>query len=365
MKTLIIIVICITGLGLMGPTLANISDEVGVSDYIFPSRKAESEKRRGARSLNTQMVQEIAADNPALALQRIEEELTRVDNLRDNFEEYTDELFYQYTFLLRESKETEADYLLLAMQEKNQDENPQFNYENMGQVGKSLKAQRFTMSNVLQEYVNTRDSFREGKNNYISLIHIRALLTQETEGEVIIGLEPNSRIRVENIEQQVIIAKPSPFRDTKFEEEVLELRPKSAYTLKQLKGKLLWPVIGNVQGDYGIEKDGKSGTGISNPGIEISTSKRSIVRVVHSGVVSDIFSLPRYGKIVIVDHETFSTAYGNLEDASVAVGDSLRTRQKIGRAAEGSTETSGMVFFGLFDGQGMQVNPVRYIKSGK
>jgi len=65
---------------------------------------------------------------------------------------------------------------------------------------------------------------------------------------------------------------------------------------------------------------------------------------------------------VIVDHETFSTAYGNLEDATVEVGDKLSSRQKIGRASAGVSEQSGMVFFGIFDGQGLQVNPARYIK---
>jgi len=232
----------------MGPTLANISDESDVVDYIFPYRKENSKKKAVVESVNAGMIQEIAEENPALALQKIEDELTRVDHLRDTFEDYSDELFFQYTYLLRESKETEADYLLLAMKEKNQDRYPRFTYDDMSRVGKSLKGQRFTMSNVLQEYVDTRDSFREGKNNYISLIQIRALLTQETEGEKLLNLEPNTTIRVEPLKAPKAITEKatvketppikSPYRDTKFDEVAPDLGSKRIGQMERILATL-------------------------------------------------------------------------------------------------------------------------------
>jgi len=311
MKSLLSIVICIAGLGVMGPILANRMSAINSDKERQPYEEASPQTHIVFESIGTDLIEDIARDNPASAVQIIDWELDRIDGLREFFDTNSNELFEQYDELLADSKMTETEYLYLAHQASLDDRNSDFSFKNMGAIGTQLRNERFLLTNILQEYSWKKRDFLASRRNYIRFIQIRSLLTRESDDgdSNFFEIEPNTTFTISSPEieelppAKAIESKPISKADS------TPVKPSVAVVkgLSQLKGELLWPVVGKVKDGYGL-KTGQNGTGIRNPGIEIATAPGARVRAVQSGEVSDIFSLPRYGKIVIIDHETFSSA---------------------------------------------------------
>lgn len=132
------------------------------------------------------------------------------------------------------------------------------------------------------------------------------------------------------------------------------------------KGGLPWPVDrGLIVAPYGnyqhpIEKS----VTLSNSGIDIGTSASAPVKVVFSGVVTKIFSVPGMGITVLVSHGQYYTVYSKLSSATVSVGTKLTTRQTVGFAGK-NDEGDNVVHFEVWkvgdNGSISNVNPTGWI----
>jgi septal ring factor EnvC (AmiA/AmiB activator) len=135
---------------------------------------------------------------------------------------------------------------------------------------------------------------------------------------------------------------------------------------EQNKGKLPWPVSGGaVTSNYGRQQHSVVNTTyIENNGIDISTDKAAKVRVVFTGTVTSILTIPGAGKAVIVSHGNYRTVYANLKEVNVTTGQKLITKQNIGVLLPNSTgkiSESHFEIWRITDSDMKTVNPASWL----
>jgi murein hydrolase activator len=98
------------------------------------------------------------------------------------------------------------------------------------------------------------------------------------------------------------------------------------------KNNLPWPVErGYIAEHFGTHAHPTlRGVQVNNNGIDISTQPNAAVRSVFKGKVSKIFSVPGMGKIVLINHGSYFTAYARLSSVSVKEGQQVDSKQTIG-----------------------------------
>jgi methionyl-tRNA synthetase len=101
-----------------------------------------------------------------------------------------------------------------------------------------------------------------------------------------------------------------------------ESLPKGGTSFAAAKGRLLWPVKGNVSRWFGVQKDPRFGTSTFNGGIDIEADKESDVVAVHDGRADYVDWLPGYGQCIILSHgDGFFTLYAHTSKVFVSVGE--------------------------------------------
>lgn len=98
------------------------------------------------------------------------------------------------------------------------------------------------------------------------------------------------------------------------------------------KGNLPWPVpSGIITQRFGKHPHASlAGIEVNSNGIDFTSDKDAAVLAVFEGKVTSIFTIPGAGQNVIVTHGTYKTVYSGLNNVSVAVGDKVAIKQKIG-----------------------------------
>jgi septal ring factor EnvC (AmiA/AmiB activator) len=129
-------------------------------------------------------------------------------------------------------------------------------------------------------------------------------------------------------------AKETP-KETKKVERDLYMTPevlKMNADFEQNKNNLPWPVErGYISEPFGTHAHPTlKGVQVNNNGVDISTQPNAAVRAVFKGKVSKIFNVPGMGKIVLINHGSYFTAYARLASVSVKEGQTVESRQNIG-----------------------------------
>lgn len=99
------------------------------------------------------------------------------------------------------------------------------------------------------------------------------------------------------------------------------------------KGKLPWPTErGVVSSTFGEHQHPiLPRVKIKNNGIDIITSSGEFARAVFGGEVTRVISVPNFNNVVIIRHGEYLTVYSNLDEVLVSKGQSVTTKQRIGR----------------------------------
>ena len=100
------------------------------------------------------------------------------------------------------------------------------------------------------------------------------------------------------------------------------------------RGRLPYPVTGRhtVVATFGEQQHAQlKYVRTSNSGIDIQSDPGADARAVFNGVVTRVFVIPGYINSVIVRHGNYLTVYSNLSQVYVKAGDSVATRQSIGK----------------------------------
>lgn len=103
------------------------------------------------------------------------------------------------------------------------------------------------------------------------------------------------------------------------------------------KNSLPWPVErGAITERFGTHPHPTlKGVMVNNNGVDIQTQEGAAVRAVFGGTVKSIFAIPGMGKIVLINHGKYYTAYAKLASVTVKEGQEVNTKQTIGNVLTG------------------------------
>lgn len=99
-----------------------------------------------------------------------------------------------------------------------------------------------------------------------------------------------------------------------------------------------------------------------NPGIDAEVAAGASAQAVYGGKVSGVYMIPGYSTVVIVNHGNYYTVYGNIQSASVKVGDSVSQGQALGRLAPGEDDPGhSLIHFEVWHNR-EKLNPSAWIR---
>ena len=125
------------------------------------------------------------------------------------------------------------------------------------------------------------------------------------------------------------------------------------------RGKLGWPVKGQVVIGFGQQKDAKLGTYYESNGIEIATPLGSPIRAVAAGkiVFADYFK--GYGNLFILSHPGgYHTLYAQIDKMQKKLGDQVSAGDLLGQSGLSGRES---IYFEIRS-KGSPVNPLSWLK---
>ncbi len=128
-------------------------------------------------------------------------------------------------------------------------------------------------------------------------------------------------------------------------------------------GKLPWPVEnGFISRGYGRQKHPTlKNIEITNNGVDIRTEEGSTVRAVYEGQVAGVQFIPGHDYTVIIQHGDYYTVYSNLEETSLSKGQTVKSRQAIGKVSTNPTTGASKLHVELWYQKARQ-NPAGWIR---
>ena len=155
-------------------------------------------------------------------------------------------------------------------------------------------------------------------------------------------------------DKEAALEREKKLREIRLQREREKEKEKKLYKTEQfvnLKGKLPWPVMGDIVGSYGVINS-LDGIKTSNPGIDIKTKTNSEVYSIFDGIVAEIGYTPIYGSYIIIDHgDKYSTFYGNVNENNILVSksDYVEYSQTIATTLSPENEEFGILNFMIFE----------------
>ncbi len=138
--------------------------------------------------------------------------------------------------------------------------------------------------------------------------------------------------------------------------------PSPGSGLEAMRGRLEWPVRGQITAPFGKFKHPEFTAEILRKGIDIATPMGEEIRAVEKGrvVYADRFS--GYGRMVIVDHgERYYTIYGHLSEILKKTGEAVNRGEVLGRAGDSDSLAGATLYFELRK-DGHSLDPVPWLR---
>lgn len=132
-----------------------------------------------------------------------------------------------------------------------------------------------------------------------------------------------------------------------------------------LKGSLPRPVSGSfrVTSRFGRQSlPDLPDVVYDNPGIDAEVSRGASALAVYGGKVSGVYMIPGYNTVVIVNHGSYYTVYGNIGSPAVKVGDKVNAGQALGALAPDEDDTgNSSIHFEVWRNR-EKLNPLEWIR---
>ena len=138
--------------------------------------------------------------------------------------------------------------------------------------------------------------------------------------------------------------------------------PSTGVGLDALRGRLDWPVRGQVVAPFGKFKHPEFAAEIVRKGVDIEAPLGEGIQAIERGrvVYADRFS--GYGRMVIVDHgERYYTIYGHLSEIIKKMGDEVRRGEVLGRVGDSDSVEGAKLYFELRK-DGRSLDPIPWFK---
>ena len=132
--------------------------------------------------------------------------------------------------------------------------------------------------------------------------------------------------------------------------------------LKTIKGKLSWPIKGNVISKFGKMRSTRFNTYIFNNGIEIKPSDSMQIKAVFDGVIIFMDYFKGYGEIIIIQHsKDLLSIYGHCSKFLKKKGDYILAGDKIGIAGDSGSTFGDSLYFEIRKNTTAE-NPLNWLK---
>jgi septal ring factor EnvC (AmiA/AmiB activator) len=138
--------------------------------------------------------------------------------------------------------------------------------------------------------------------------------------------------------------------------------PSTGVGLDAMRGRLDWPVRGQVVAPFGKFKHPEFAAEVVRKGVDIEAPLGEGIQAVEKGrvVYADRFS--GYGRMVVVDHgERYYTIYGHLSEIIKKTGDEVRRGEILGRVGDSDSLEGPRLYFELRK-DGRSVDPTPWFK---
>jgi septal ring factor EnvC (AmiA/AmiB activator) len=139
--------------------------------------------------------------------------------------------------------------------------------------------------------------------------------------------------------------------------------PSPGSGLAALRGRLEWPVRGQVIAPFGKFKHPEFTAEIVRKGIDLTAPEGEEIKAVEKGrvVYADRFS--GYGNMVIVDHgERYYTIYGHLSEIVKKNGETVSRGEVLGRAGDSDSLAGAKLYFEIRK-DGRSLDPVPWFRN--
>lgn len=132
--------------------------------------------------------------------------------------------------------------------------------------------------------------------------------------------------------------------------------------IEAMRGRLEWPVKGEVSAPFGKFKHPEFAAEVVRNGIDIDASIGEEIKVVERGRVVYADRFTGYGKMVVVDHgERYFTIYGHLAEISKKNGDEVGRGDVLGRVGDSDSLAGSKLYFEMRK-DGRSVDPVPWLR---
>ena len=130
------------------------------------------------------------------------------------------------------------------------------------------------------------------------------------------------------------------------------------------RGKLPMPVTGSYMitskyGQYSVE--GLRNVKLDNKGIDIQAKPGAQARAIFDGKVAAVFQLNGLFN-VLIRHGSYISVYCNLSSASVKAGDTVKTRQSIGKIFSNASDGNRTVLHFQLRKEKEKLNPEPWLE---
>jgi septal ring factor EnvC (AmiA/AmiB activator) len=135
--------------------------------------------------------------------------------------------------------------------------------------------------------------------------------------------------------------------------------PSTGLGLEAMRGRLEWPVRGEVTAPFGKVKHPEFAAEVFRNGIDIDAPIGEEIKAVEKGRIIYAERFSGYGKMVIVDHgERYFTIYGHLAEIFKKTGDEVKRGEVIGKVGESDLVTGAKLYFEMRkDGRSLDPAP--------
>ncbi len=128
------------------------------------------------------------------------------------------------------------------------------------------------------------------------------------------------------------------------------------------RGRLQWPVNGQIALPYGSQKDPQFNVPVFRNGLYIETENGVVAKAVYGGKVVFADWFKGYGQLVIINHGGgYHTLYANLSEIFLKTGDIIEGRADIGKVGESSMLNRPSLYFEVRY-KGKPLNPEQWLK---
>ena len=127
------------------------------------------------------------------------------------------------------------------------------------------------------------------------------------------------------------------------------------------RGRLSWPVTGQIVSKFGMQKHPILKTITENSGIDIKVSKGTPVRAVLDGVVTTITYIRGFGNTIIIDHGSgFYTVYSHIDNVTVFEKEYITRNTIIAEVSDSGSLSGALLHFEIWSNR-TKLNPEEWL----